>query len=182
MSDYNRDAALDQLAEWEEEERAIECVIRSVTEDTTHILKDDSAKRGVQKNMEAEGEAMLEYYNECDIHAYSEGRLCEARSPEEYDMVFVPLVPKLAWPENNPVKTEECEGDLQSPEEFVGVSEEIIQQKIIKDTEDQIRELMRQNIPINVDMCVNIRNKSKEKFKKTNKLDITFCELPNVFG
>ena len=32
-------------------EESIKCGIRSVTEDTTHILKDDSAKCGVQNNM-----------------------------------------------------------------------------------------------------------------------------------
>ena len=37
----------------------------------THILKDDFAKLGVQRN-----------YGCC--HAYFEGRLCEAWSPEEY--------------------------------------------------------------------------------------------------
>ena len=156
MTDYDRDAALDQLAEWEEEEEAMEAYYAQGFEsyqDTIHTEASDD----------------------------------ESSSSE---MVHVPSEPIQAW--TDPETPVENKVDISSY--FSGLhaiatqqsspteTENILLQKIEKETEQKITQILQQNEPLDADICVHIMQQGAEEFKKTTGRNMTYSEMRNAFG
>ena len=153
MSDYNYDAAMDQQAEWEEE-----------------ILME-----------EYNAQKYNEYLTEIDAYKFM------ASSPDSF--------PKIAWETdvsyaNNTEGSDATTTILQTPYPVTTGSsvvtdsktETILLQKIEKEAEQKIIQIVQQNEPIDTETCVNIMKQGADEFKKNTGRNMTYSEMRNAFG
>jgi nitrogenase molybdenum-iron protein alpha/beta subunit len=146
MSDYNYDAAMDQLAEWEEE-------------------------------------AMEAYYAQ-EFESYQDtiytDELDESSSSSE--MVHLPSEPIQAWTDPETPVENKIKISPQNPPFISSDTETILLQKIEKDAEQKITQILQQKQPIDADTCVHIMKQGVEEFKKKTGRDMSYSEMRNAFG
>ena len=171
MSDYHRDAALDQHAECEEECRMDEYMEQqwekwneSVAICSSPITAWGTNECGIRSVAE-------------DNHAYSEGRHCEAWSPEEYEE------DKNA-PDTEVLPEAPDQDVVVKNFRYISASESTtdILQKIEKDAEKQIELLAEQDIPICEEICKNIMQRGADEFRQQTGRNMTYSEMRRAFG
>ena len=122
--------------------------------------------------------------NECGIrsvaednHAYSEGRHCEAWSPEEYEE------DKNA-PDTEVLPEAPDQDVVVKNFRYISASESTtdILQKIEKDAEKQIELLAEQDIPICEEICKNIMQRGADEFRQQTGRNMTYSEMRRAFG
>jgi len=96
----------------------------------------------------------------------------------------LPSEPIQAW--TDPETPVENKVDIslspQNPPFMSSDTETILLQKIEKETEQKITQILQQNEPLDADICVHIMQQGAEEFKKNTGRNMTYSEMRNAFG